>query len=187
MGWPQGLLCHVLACELYSPYLQLSAPMIFVDQYLGWLLHWSSYLQFACSVELCGSLLCLRILPIQCPALLTPYRKWFVVGIGSGKFLHCSSISATVLFGGLLQGWFLLIRLPWNLPAVPGIFVPPPSTFDDTIFWAHQLGFIRSLDPGTTTCLLQVQHQPSLKWGLKYPYRVVKSSRLLTKIKVHLI
>ena len=97
-----------------------SALLIFVDHYLGWItaLVTINYLQFACSVELCGSLLWLPTLPIQCPALLTPHRKWVMVGIGSGKFLQWSSFSVMVLVGGCLKGWFL----PWNLPAVTGIF-----------------------------------------------------------------
>jgi len=37
-----------------------------------------------------------------------------------------------VLVGGQLQGWFPLTGLPWNLPAVPYIFVGAPLTFDGT-------------------------------------------------------
>ena len=38
----------------------------------------------------------------------------------------------TVLFGGRLQGWFALIGLPWNLPAMPCVLVGPPLTLDRT-------------------------------------------------------
>ena len=58
-----------------------------------WSLLRSPYWQFACSVELCGSLLWWPILPIQHPALPTPYRQCCMVGIRSGKFLHWSSFS----------------------------------------------------------------------------------------------
>lgn len=34
--------------------------------------------------------------------------------------------------GGHLQGRFPLSELPWNLPAGPGIFSGPPTTFDGT-------------------------------------------------------
>ena len=44
-----------------------------------------------------------------------------------------------VLIGGRLQGWFLLIGLPCNLPAVPGICTEPPPTLDGTSSQAHQL------------------------------------------------
>ena len=44
-----------------------------------------------------------------------------------------------LLVGGCLQGWFSLTGLPWNLPAVPGIFVDLPPTLDGTISQAHQL------------------------------------------------
>ena len=90
---------------------------------------WSLYWQFACSVWLCGSLLWLPILPILRPALPTPHKKWFMVGIGSGKFLHWSSFNVMVLVGGRLQGWFPLTGLPWNLPDVPGICAGPPTNF----------------------------------------------------------
>ena len=79
------------------------------------------------------------ILPILCPALPNPHRKWFMVGIGSGKFLHLSSFSLTVPVGGCLQGWFLLPGLPWNLPAVPGICTGPPPTLYGTSSQARQL------------------------------------------------
>ena len=100
---------------------------------------WSTYLQFACSVELCGSPLCLPIFSINCPALPAPHRKWFIVGIRSGSLLHWSSFSVTVLLGGCLQGWVSLTGLPWNLPAVSGIFVELPPTSDGTISQARQL------------------------------------------------
>ena len=45
----------------------------------------------------------------------------------------------TVPVGGGLQGWFPLTRLPWNLPAVPGICTGPPPTVDGTSSQAHQL------------------------------------------------
>jgi len=44
-----------------------------------------------------------------------------------------------VLFGGSLQGWFPSTRLPWNLPAVPGILAGPLSTFDGTSSQVRQL------------------------------------------------
>ena len=44
-----------------------------------------------------------------------------------------------VLVGSCLQGWFPLIGLPWNLPAMPGIFTGPPLTFDGTSSQARQL------------------------------------------------
>ena len=86
---------------------------------------WSPYFWFVCSAELCGSLLWSSILPIQHPALPTPHRKWFMVGIQSGKFLHWSFFNATVLVGGNLHGWFPQTGLPWNLFAVPGIWQDP--------------------------------------------------------------
>ena len=46
----------------------------------------------------------------------------------------------TVLAGGCLQGRFPLTGLPWNLPAVPGICMGPPSTLDGTSSQAHQIG-----------------------------------------------
>ena len=58
---------------------------------------WSLYLQFACSVELVDHCFSHLFLPIQHPALPTPHRKWFMVGIVSGKFLHWSSFSVTML------------------------------------------------------------------------------------------
>ena len=68
-------------------------------------------------------------------------RKWFMVGIGSGKFLHWSSFSVTGLVGGSLQGWFPFTGLPYNLSAVPGICTGPPPTLDgtSTSSQAHQL------------------------------------------------
>ena len=33
----RGLPCHVLECEIHSPYLQLPAMLIFADHYLGWI------------------------------------------------------------------------------------------------------------------------------------------------------
>ena len=45
----------------------------------------------------------------------------------------------TVLVGRCLQGWFPLIGLPWNLPAMPGIFTGSPPTFDGTSSKACQL------------------------------------------------
>ena len=122
-------------------YLHLSVQLIFVNNcYLGWiivLVMQSPYLQFSCSVELCGSLLWLPILLIQSPALPTPHRKWSVVGVGPGKFLHWNSFSMRVLVGGCLQGLFLLTELPWNLLAVPGIFAAATPTFDGTSSQAH--------------------------------------------------
>ena len=43
------------------------------------------------------------------------------------------------LVGGHLQGYFPLTGLPWNLPAVPCIFVGPPPTFDGIHSQAYQL------------------------------------------------
>ena len=67
---------------------------------------------------------------------LTRIGSWYL-GIGSGKILHWSSFSVTVLIGGCLQGWFK--GLPWNLPAVPCIFARPQPTLDGTSCQAHQL------------------------------------------------
>ena len=100
---------------------------------LGGSLLWSPYLQFACSVELCGSLLWSSIYQFSAqpfPPLPTPHRKWFMVGIGSSKFLHRSSFAVTVLVGGSLQSRFPPTGLPWNILAVPGILAGPLSTFD---------------------------------------------------------
>ena len=60
-----------------------SALLIFVDHYLGWItaLVAVNYLQFACFVKFCGSLLWPPILPIQSPDLPTPHRKWFIEGM----------------------------------------------------------------------------------------------------------
>ena len=47
-----------------------------------------------------------------------------------------------MLVGGSLQGWFPLTGLPWNLDAVPDIFVGPPPTFDGAVlaeFWVQIL------------------------------------------------
>ena len=100
---------------------------------------WSSYLQFACTVEPYGSLLYSPILSIDRTAFPTPRRKWFMIGIGSGKFLHWSSFSVTLLVGGCLQGWFPLTCCPCNFPAVPGILVGPSPTFHGVSSQAHQL------------------------------------------------
>jgi len=99
---------------------------------------WSPYLQFACSVEPYGSLLCLPNLCTQHPVLPTPHRKWFKIGIGTGKFLHWSSFFVMVLVGGSMQSWFPLTQKPWNLPALPGICAGPPPTFGGTSFQALQ-------------------------------------------------
>lgn len=66
-GGHKGLPGYVLACELQLPYSQLSPPLIFGDHYLGQIiaLLTINYLQFGCTVELCGSLLWLPILPIS--------------------------------------------------------------------------------------------------------------------------
>jgi len=89
---------------------------------------WSSYLQFACSIELCGSLLLLSIFPIQCLALPAPHRKWLMVGI------------RMVLVGGHLQGRLSLTGLPWNVPAMPGNCVGAPPTFDGCQFSSSSIG-----------------------------------------------
>ena len=77
VGWPQGLTFLTICLHVSSTH----------HTTLNRSLLWSPYLQFACSVELCGSLLWSPILPILHPALPTPRRKWFMVGIRSGKFL----------------------------------------------------------------------------------------------------
>jgi len=117
------------SCHTYSCMFCWSFGITNLDRSLLW----SSYLQFACSVKLCGSRLWSPILPIQHPALPTPQRKWFMVGIGSCNFLHWSVFSVIVLIGGHLQSWFLLTGLLWILPAVPGIFAGPPTNL-----WWHQ-------------------------------------------------
>ena len=74
----------------------------------------------------------------KCPALPTPHWKWFMVGIGPGKFLHWSSFSVKVQVGGNLQGWFPLTELPWDLLPVPSIFAGPPLTFNGIGSQANQ-------------------------------------------------
>ena len=98
-------------------------------------------LRFPCPIELCGSLIWLPILPIQWPALPKTHRKRFsdswedwVRKVSLLKFLQCDSAGI-----GYFQGWFPLTGLPWNLPAVPGICMGHPSTFDGTSSQAHQL------------------------------------------------
>ena len=44
-----------------------------------------------------------------------------------------------MLVGDHLQGCFPHSRLPWNLPAVPGIFMGHQPTFDGTSCQAHQV------------------------------------------------
>ena len=125
VGWPQGLA-------------------------LPWACMWAivAIIAVVCSAFLCGSLpwtdhcfdhhICSLLAQLsfvghsfgrlfcQFSAQSFPGRKWFMVGNGYGKFLHWSSISVTVLIGGRLQGWFPLTGLPWNLPALPGIFAGLP-------------------------------------------------------------
>ena len=45
-----------------------------------------------------------------------------------------------MLVGGRLQGWFPLTGLPWNLHAVPGIFVGAPPTLDGALSARRVLG-----------------------------------------------
>ena len=144
-----SMICGVVAWTCLATCLHVSSSHHNCSCLLCWALCitgldgsllWSPYLQFACSVELCGSLLCLPIFPIQRPPLPTSHKKWFTVGIRSGKFVHWRSFSVSVLVGGCLQGWFPLTGLPWNLPAEPGICTGPPPTFDGTSSQAYQLG-----------------------------------------------
>ena len=111
------------------------AVLIFVDHYLGWntALVTIIYLQFACSFELCGSLLHLPILPLQHQALPHPSQE-----VVHGRY-QVSSFSVSVLVGGHLQDWFPLTVLPWNLPAEPGIFTGTPPIFDSASSQAHHL------------------------------------------------
>ena len=63
--------------------IKLFAVLIFVDHFVGHIT--ALVIIFAVcwlfNFELCGSLLWWHILPIQCPFLLTPHRKGFMVGI----------------------------------------------------------------------------------------------------------
>ena len=118
-------------CHIYSCLLCWSLWITTLD---GSLL-WSQHLQFACSVELCGSMLH----PPNHPALHTIHRNRFTVGCRLHKFLHWSSFSVMVLVGGCLQGWFLFAGLQWNLPAASSIFAGPPPTFEGTSSQAHRL------------------------------------------------
>ena len=129
-----SLPCHVVACCHNCSCLLCWSFWIATSD--GSLL---PYLKFACSIEPCGLLLWSPILPIQRPSLPALYGKWFMVDIGSGKFLHRRSFSVTVLVGVCLQGQVPHIGLPWNLPAVPDIFGEPPPNFDGTSSKAHQL------------------------------------------------
>ena len=63
------------------------------------------------------------------------HGRYWVRKVTPLKFLHCDSAGWT----GHLQGWFLLTGLPWNLPAVPRIFMGSSTTFDGTSSEAHQL------------------------------------------------
>ena len=74
----------------------------------------SPYLHFACSLFFSP------ILPIQRPAFPTPHRKWFMVGIGSGTFLHWSSFNVMVAW---LQGSPAIPFFPYYLSVwqVPGL------------------------------------------------------------------
>ena len=101
---------------------------------------WSPYLQFACSIDLCGLLLLLPIMPNQCLALPTPHRKWLMVG---NRFLHWTSFNVMVLVGGHLQGKLSLTGLPWNVPAMPGNCVcggGGAPTFDGSQFSSSSIG-----------------------------------------------
>ena len=104
-----SLPCHVVACCHNCSCLLCWSFWIATSD--GSLL---PYLKFACSIEPCGLLLWSPILPIQRPSLPALYGKWFMVDIGSGKFLHRRSFSVTVLVGVCLQGQVPHIGLPWN-------------------------------------------------------------------------
>ena len=97
---------------------------------------WSPHLQFACSVELWGSMLQPFNLRTQHPALHTIHRNWFTVSSRLHKFLNWSMM---VLVGGCLQGWFPFAGLPWNLPTTSSIFAGPQPTFEGTSSQAHHL------------------------------------------------
>ena len=93
--------------------------------------------EFACSVDLCGSLLWSPILPTQRIALPTLHSKWVTVDIGLGNFsTEVPSVWWCWLAAACKAG---SLRLPWNLPAVPCTFPGPPTTFDSTSSQAHQL------------------------------------------------
>ena len=140
-----SMTCGVAARACLAMCLQVSSnpPYNYCSCLLRWSLWitaldrsllWSPYLQFACSVELCGLQLWLSI------KLPTQYKVVHSLGTGPGKFFHWRSFSVTVVVDGCLQGWFSHTGLPWNLPAVPGICAGPPLTSDGTSSQAHQLG-----------------------------------------------
>jgi len=116
-----SMICEVAtrACLSMSLYVSSSC-----HKYCSCLLCWSlwittldgsllcsPYLHFACS------LLFSPILPIQCPAFPTPHRKRFMVGIGSGTFLHWSSFNVMVLVGYLLRA--VVVSNAWHAHVVP--------------------------------------------------------------------
>ena len=80
---------------------------------------------------------------LQITALVVDFAN---LGQGSfqvaDKYLHWSSFSVRVLVAGHLQGWFLLTRLSWNLPAAPCIFAGPlyqplMAPVPKLIYWAR--------------------------------------------------
>ena len=89
---------------------------------------WSTYLQFPCPIELCGSLIWWPILPIQCPALPKPHRKRFS---DSWEGLGQVSFSTEVPSVWQCWGWLLTGLVPthrvameppycaWNLRRAP--------------------------------------------------------------------
>ena len=96
-------LCVSLCCHNY--YSRLLCWSLWITTLDGSLLC-SPYLHFACS------LLYSPILPIQHPAHPNPHRKWFMVGIGSGTFLHWSSFNVMVLINYLLRA--VVVSSAWH-------------------------------------------------------------------------
>ena len=119
LGDRKGLPCLALPCLAMclhvssSRYICNCLPRwsLWITTLNGSLL-WSSYLQFACSVELCGSLLWSLILPIQRPALPTPPRKLFMVGqVSPLKFPRCDG-AGWWLLGGLVPAHRVAMEPP---------------------------------------------------------------------------
>jgi len=80
---------------------------------------------------------------LQITALVVDFAN---LGQGSfqvaDKYPHWSFFSVRVLVDGHLQGWFLLTRLPWKLPAAPCIFPGPiyqplMAPVPKLIYWAR--------------------------------------------------
>ena len=115
-------------------YLLLSVQLIFVDCYLRWIIALVTiFAVFLLSWALwITALVAYFANSVPSPSHPSYCRKWPMVGVGPGKFLHWNSFSMRVLVGGCLQGLFLLTELPWNLLAVPGNFAGAPPTFDGT-------------------------------------------------------